>query len=643
MKIRKVILENFRLYKERTEIYLDDLTVFIGKNDAGKSSILEALDIFFDGGTVKIEASDASKSGDDKNIIIGVVFSEPPKQLTLDSSAQSTLEAEYLLNSESQLEIYKVYNCNVQRVGAPKTFARAMHPTADGAKELIQKTNRELKQIVRDRGLETKCKQNENPSMRQAIYLDAGDPVLQEQDVPLNDENGKAIWTALEKYLPVYALFRSDRPSTDQDSEVQNPMKIAIQKAIKGMDAELEEVTKKIREQAQETADRTLQQLQASYPELANTLQAQFQPPKWAGIFKLDLESDEGIPLNKRGSGVRRLILLSFFQAEAARKQDERRNTGEEDVRVIYAIEEPETSQHPDSQERIVEALREVAGAGDQVLLTTHVPGLASLIPIESLRFVDSDPANGEARIRSGTPEVLSDIAETLGVLPDAVDKPGARVAVLVEGPTDVDVVRSFAEVLANAGEIEAIDFSKVFLAHAGGETLKFWVERRYLDSLRLPQVFLFDSDRTSANLPASRSKQRQEAELNARASCRAFMTRKREIENYVHAEAINRLTNGEVTIDANVDLDFDDMEKVFGSRLGTALGRGGWQFEPTDRFGNRINAPSSNAKKVLTGHIMRQMTALEIKERCRYVDDTSGQTAYEVVEWLEAILEHVR
>ena len=43
MKIKKIILENFRCYKERTVIDIDDLTVFIGKNDVGKSTILDAL------------------------------------------------------------------------------------------------------------------------------------------------------------------------------------------------------------------------------------------------------------------------------------------------------------------------------------------------------------------------------------------------------------------------------------------------------------------------------------------------------------------------------------------------------------------------------------------------------------------------
>jgi hypothetical protein len=76
---------------------------------------------------------------------------------------------------------------------------------------------------------------------------------------------------------------------------------------------------------------------------LASTLQPNFKAePKWDSLFKLSLTGDNEIPINKRGSGVRRLILLSFFQAEL-----ERRRAVEKIDSVIYAIEEPETSQHP--------------------------------------------------------------------------------------------------------------------------------------------------------------------------------------------------------------------------------------------------------------------------------------------------------
>lgn len=62
MKIVSLKIKNFRGYRDLTEINFDDLTVFVGKNDIGKSTILEALDIFFnDGkGTVKIDKTDVN-------------------------------------------------------------------------------------------------------------------------------------------------------------------------------------------------------------------------------------------------------------------------------------------------------------------------------------------------------------------------------------------------------------------------------------------------------------------------------------------------------------------------------------------------------------------------------------------------------
>lgn len=42
MKIDSIKLKNFRGYRSETEINFNDLTVFVGKNDIGKSTILES-------------------------------------------------------------------------------------------------------------------------------------------------------------------------------------------------------------------------------------------------------------------------------------------------------------------------------------------------------------------------------------------------------------------------------------------------------------------------------------------------------------------------------------------------------------------------------------------------------------------------
>ena len=642
MKVKALVLENFRSYKSRTTIPLQQLTAFIGRNDAGKSTILEALDIFFDGGVAQIESADASQGGDARSVRIGVILDDLPDQLILDSNALTTLQAEHLLNRDGYLEIHKVYNCS-NLAPKPTIFARAVHPTSPLAADVLQKNQRDLRSMVRDRGIENNCDQSENPSMRQALFQSAGELNLQLRDIPLNEENGKAIWSALKGYMPIFALFQSDRASNDQDPQVQNPLKVAVEQALEALEAQLDEISAEVHRKAQETASRTLEKLRERYPDIASSLEPKFKKPSWKNIFKIDLESDNGIPLNKRGSGVRRLVLLSFFQAEAEKRRAEVQAGSAPRRTVFYAIEEPETSQHPDSQEQIINALRALADAGDQVAFTTHVPALAALVPLESLRFVDRDAATGDVRVRDGSQgeSVYQEIADTLGVLPDPLAERGIRVAVLVEGKTDIDALRSFMNVLVASGELEPIDEQYVFWTIGGGDgTLQDWVERRYLDKLNVPQVMLQDSDRTSAALPINAKKLTWLRDMQSRPNTAAFLTRKRSMDNYVHPDALARLTNGLLTIPATVDLDFVKMADELSVHLTLAknnAGITGFAYIPDNHAGAPISKTNPTAcKTIICAHIMRNMTADEIRARASYQDGATAR--HEVLEWLEAI-----
>ena len=646
MLIKAVVLENFRAYKTRTVVPISQLTGLIGRNDAGKSSILEALDIFFESGTIKIEPGDASKGGNPKQVRIGVVFGDLPAQLVLDSDAPTTLQNEYLLNAGGDLEIFKVFNCENQTPKA-KIFASAIHPTAKDAAEVLQKSQKELRALVKARGLENNCNQAENPSMRIAIYQSIADLQLKPHDVPLNDENGKEIWKNLQTYLPIFALFQSDRPSKDQDPEVQNPMKVAIEQALETLEKQLEDITNQVQQRAQETADRTVAKLNETYPNLASTLRPTFKRPSWKTVFKLDLEADDGIPLNKRGSGVRRLVLLSFFQAEAEKRRTDAEAGNAPKRRVVYAIEEPETSQHPDSQRQIIEALRVLASGGDQVILTTHVPALAALIPLESLRFVDRDPQSQGIRVRSGDDdgEVYGEIADALGVLPDPVTKTGVKIAVLVEGKNDIDALRSFFAVLVAAGEIAAIEEAEIFWAIGGGDsTLMDWVERRYLDKLNVPQVMLQDSDRTASGIPLKPAKAQWLTQMNARPKVKAFLTRKRSMDNYFHPDVLSRLTTGKLSLPASIDVDFVKMAAELSKSLTAARANAkvtGFNFTPSDHEGRRITRTDESAcKQIISCWLMKQMSADELRAVATYNDN--GTLKHEVLEWIDAIRVHL-
>src|SRR5699024_864801 len=156
-------------------------------------------------------------------------------------------------------------------------------------------------------------------------------------------------------------------------------------KALKAEILKEDDISKKLNEvfdeiaiKSKELSSQTLKKLEEMNTELAKELHTEFEAPAWQKAFKFSLETDNRIPANKRGSGVRRLILLNFFRAEAERRKNQRNVPN-----IIYAFEEPETSQHPEHQKLLIEAFKEIATADiNQVILTTHSPSIARMLPI---------------------------------------------------------------------------------------------------------------------------------------------------------------------------------------------------------------------------------------------------------------------
>ena len=653
MRIKTLILENFRLYKQRVEIPFSQLTCFIGKNDAGKSSILEALSIFFESG-IKIDSDDASKSGNPKKVRIGVIFDDLPENVILDSNEPTTFRDEYLLNPGELLEIHKVYNCSLQ---SPKStvFICANYPNLSDIVDVIQKNQSDLKSIVKSLSLEGKCEQTKNPSMRRAIYEHYGKLDIQPREISLDEGHGKTIWTSIQKQLPLFALFQSDRASNDQDSEVQDPMKVAVDKALSTLGSELDEITNEVKESVQTTAKLTLEKMSESYPELASTLTPKFKVPNWKSLFKIEFLSDGDVPLNKRGSGVRRLILLSFFQAEVERKLQDKTTNGNSSQSTIYAIEEPETSQHPNVQKKMMQTFLDISAEGDQIILTTHVPALAGLVPLESLRFIDHEPISKEIRVRDGTAssDVYREIADALGVFPNPNDQIDVKVVVLVEGKNDIVALKSMIDVLEREETIGPIDDKFIFWTMGGGDgQLLDWVRQDDLKKLKVPLVVIADSDRMSSSSSVENSKPWfKEAKTHSKIT--PFLTQKRNMDNYFNTKTLTRLTNGLVKIvEEKSKLDFDNMAEALMKALEAAVDRSVFQdseFHAMDSAGKtvlRIDRKWNRkfsvklCKRVISAYLIREMTVDELNEIATYT--VEGKERNEIMEWIKAIQDSI-
>ncbi|MFA5699927.1 MAG: AAA family ATPase [Desulfuromonas sp.] len=394
MKISQVKITNFRGYKDEKAIDLNDLTVFVGKNDVGKSTVLEALDVFFNEGkgVIKLDKEDINKQGlseGDSAICIAVVFEELPTSLVIDSTNATTLQDEYLLNRQGKLEILKTY----PHTGKEKVSVKAHHPSNPDCADLLLKKQKDLQAIIRKESIPCDD-EKKNSVMRKAIWAHYSDELqLSDVEIDVTKEDAKNIWDQLKNYMPLYTLFQSDRKNSDGDSEIQDPMKLAVQEILKGssIQASLNQIAMEVDSKLKEVAGRTLEKLKEMNPEIANSLNPVIpsaETLKWADVFKnVSISGDEDIPINKRGSGVKRLVLLNFFRAEA-----ERRKTEKNVPDIIYAIEEPETSQHPDHQKKLIDAFIEMSkGQHTQIILTTHSPAIVKMLDFEHLKLIKGE------------------------------------------------------------------------------------------------------------------------------------------------------------------------------------------------------------------------------------------------------------
>jgi predicted ATP-dependent endonuclease of OLD family len=332
-------------------------------------------------------------------------------------------------------------------------------------------------------------------------------------------------------------------------------------------------------------------------------LKPEFTPPtpaKWSGLFSVNLITD-GIPLNKRGSGVRRLILVSFFKAEAERLLKKGNKKG-----IIYAIEEPETAQHPNNQKILQQSFMSLSEEDScQVILTTHSPGFAIDLPSSGVRFVTRDE-NGQPNVKAGI-DVLGEVSHALGVTPDS----RVRALCCVEGPTDVLALKALSNALhqedtniLNLGNDDRIAFIVL-----GGGNLQHCVNHNYLKSLGKPEIHIYDSDVPKYRQTAKDVNDRDDS------SC-AFITRKHEIESYLHSEAIKNAFGVEIEVTDHPNEGGKATPRVFSEA-----------YSLLNNFENVMGDPKAKSK--LADKAFSEMTAEMIHER-----DPKG----EIKNWLSSM-----
>jgi predicted ATP-dependent endonuclease of OLD family len=396
-----------------------------------------------------------------------------------------------------------------------------------------------------------------------------------------DSEGLKEIWDKLTNYLPVFALFHSDRKNIDQDDEIQDPLKVRIEQIFKRDDIQqkLSEIANEIDSEVKTIANSTVDQfkklsqsdteIKPNIPEVAQL--------KWKDLYKgIGFNTTDDIPLNKRGSGIRRMVLLSSFLADIESQQDLGSN------HIIYAIEEPETSLHPDLQMKLISALIELSNIVNyQIILTTHSPALIRLFQTDNIRFVEQE--NGITKVSTFDESVMDKIIKTMGLLPEI-----GKVVICVEGTNDENFLLNINKEIDELKKIidlqSKIDSGLLAIIPMHGSNLKDWINRYALKNTNAIEFHLYDRDNDQKYKPnIEHVKKRRDGSIG-------ILTNKREIENYVPKEKIEKEFNIEIKLtptenwddidiptkikEKRTDLKESDIKSIICGKLSKALSK---------------------------------------------------------------------
>ena len=557
MRIHSITINNYRPFKVLENAKLGQLVTMVGKNDSGKSSILRAIQLFFEK-KPKIDQSDVhDKAIPNEDIIIEITFMSLPERIEIEEGIETTFRDEMLLNQNEYLQIRKVYphdkltNFEISLITQDYQDDFFAGLTNLKETELIKRCKEVNIDVAKaGRGITNKSK-------REYLRAKAKEKGIKIGEYELKLSPKDELLKYIESLLPDFILFESETKTDVSETSFQSPFRPIIKNAADHPDVTdaKGKFTGAIERALQEEVDKIFERLKRHTDDIDTlTVKPVFSWDKAVAlqIYVKD-HDDVDKPIEKRGSGIRRLLMVAFFEYLAEKGEEKAAN-------FIFGIEEPENDLHPGLQRELTKSFRQLADLGYQIIITSHSPVFAGASPIEDLILVIRE--GGIARTIQYPELVTSDIAEELGVEPgDQIT--GYKACVFVEGQDDIRFWKTIASKFKKEGYISAnFEDKDIGFIPVGGSNLKCWIDIRAMKRLSRRFGVVIDSDRNSYNDSIPPKK------LNWKAQCEQeggvfFILRKREIENYLHLNAIQSYCR--ILQQYN---DFTDMKKLFGENV---------------------------------------------------------------------------
>ena len=518
MKIVDISIKNFRGIKHAEKIKCGAINTIVGRNDAGKSALVKALNVFFN---EKIKPEDIFQGkGADETTEISVRFST--------NSSLNSLATD----SEGKLNIVKVFYFD--KGGRPKVEMYYIcndinHPTVKncwGVKEddLNNFTTILGEEFTRSGRGVTNLSKIENIERLT-------------NDLPRSEQKYRAdeFWKNITKQyadveMPIFSIFEAEQNlnigATDFQSQFKQLTVASLEKNKALTDKIEEEVTSDLTTEFEFIASF----MQKNVPDIDK-----IEPRvncNWGNLVKFDIDlkfknEEYSVPITNKGTGFKRLLMVAYFEYLANRQTAQHQ---------IFAIEEPETYLHPSLQEDLLASILTISH-NSQFYITTHSPVFAGATRQSNIIVVKKDNAISDYVNIENENDLLNMVISELGIRPNYnLLNEGITKAVFVEGKGDV-IFWNHA-----LTKIHGSIPNDILFVPCGGDQIEFFVNAKLCKKINRNFIFVLDTDKGAVDY-ASKLAHQQELKLKVEALGGTFeMLCKREIENYYHKDAIQRL-----------------------------------------------------------------------------------------------------
>lgn len=530
MYISKITLTNYRGVKERREINLSRFSSIVGKNDAGKTIVLNAIATFLDVKNFAITSTDFNEI--DRPITMEFVFTSFELIDMLSTKIKSKLKKTEGLDEFIEDFIFKetiIYKREINNQGKSWTSEHVLLNdfVREDLKGLYFKSDEEISVIIESNTIQIPVEGKGRNSKAEKI---------KHIKLHFSDEPRANFWIIddmkIGSLFPDVEMFKADY-GLEADTKFKTASVTEIEGYFIREQTRLEVFQNEINVEMQKEAAI----LKSYMQEYASNLQDIDITPTiaWKDAIKsVDVSfqfngDDKFIPMTHKGTGYRRLFMVARFRYLAEKSKGNN---------IIYLIEEPETFLHPTAQQDLLKALKELS-QDNQVVTTTHSPVFAGATDVEGVILcTKARQSNYENVIVGNEQDFLFKIIDELGIKPSFNLRDHHEHLLFVESTNDM----KFYDIICNQLlGFKLIGNPKILvLPFGGGTDIDSFLNIDYFDKSGRNLFLLIDSDKQQ-NKEAEQY-QKAESYVSRKENGKAYVINRSCIENYYHPRCIERV-----------------------------------------------------------------------------------------------------